>query len=86
MVGEQQRPAHPTCDRSGRVLHHDRSGRYPRHLAPWFHISSAQLHGSDDHIHCHVHLHGGLLDGQLGVPMATEPFESGKEANDEKGG
>ena len=83
--GEQQRTAHSTRNRCGRILHRDPTSWFTCHLAPWIAVSRPQLHVSDDHVHRHVSRHGGLRNGQLGVPMATKPFESGEEAEDEEG-
>ena len=85
VVGEQQRTAHPTCNRCGHVLHRYPTRRYTCHLAPWIAVSRPQLHISDDHFHRHVNRHGGPLNCQLGVPRARKPFESGEEAEEEEG-
>ena len=83
--GEQQRTAHPTCNRFDRVLQHDPTRWYTFHLAPWISISCTQLHVSDDHVYRHVNWHGGSLIRQLGIPMVAKPVESGEEGEGEEG-
>ena len=84
--GEQQRTAHPTCNRCVHVLYRDPTSWYTCHLAPWNAVSRPQLHVSDDHVPRHVGRHGGLRIRQLGILVAPKPFESGEEADDDEGG
>ena len=85
VVGEQQRTAHSTCNRCGRLLYHAPTRWYTFHLASWISISCPNLHVSDDHVYHHVNWCGGFINCQLGVPVARKPVESGEEAEDEEG-
>jgi hypothetical protein len=85
VVGEQQRTAHPTCNRCGRVLHHDPARWHALHLAPWIPISCPKLHVSDDHVYRHVNWRGSFFIRQPDVPMVAKPVESGEEDEDEEG-